>query len=62
MNMKKNVGTANTRPDSFTPRRLPNAMIAMNASEIGTTQSVKTGNAEARAALPAETDTATVST
>ena len=29
-------GTAKMRPDSFTPRRLPQAMMAMKASAIGT--------------------------
>ncbi len=36
MTMKKYVGTANTRPDSRTPLRLPNAITMMKATEIGT--------------------------
>ena len=34
--MKKYVGTMNIRPDSRTPRRLPQAMNQMHATEIQT--------------------------
>ncbi len=51
---------AKTFPDSLTPRRLPNAMMAMNPMEIGTTQDWRAGMADAMAAVPAATDTATV--
>ena len=57
LKMKKYVGTAKMRPDSRTPRRLPNAMRTTNATEIGTTNGVSTGNADASAAVPAATDT-----
>src|SRR5262249_37653971 len=60
--MKKYVGTANTFPDSRTPRRLPNAMRITNATEIGRIHGVNTENADASAAVPAATDTDTVST
>src|SRR5258708_10227209 len=33
---KKYVGTANIRPDSFRPRRLPSMRIARNARHIST--------------------------
>ena len=60
MKMKKYVGIAKMKPDSFTPRRLPAAMMAMNASEIGTDHELSEGTSETRAAVPAATDTATV--
>jgi hypothetical protein len=62
LRMKKYVGTAKSFPDSFTPRRLPHAMIATNMIEIGRIHGVNTLNAEANAAVPAATDTDTVST
>ena len=62
LTMKKYVGTAKTRPDSRTPRRLPNAMRMTNETEIGTTYGVSIGKADATAAVPAATDTDTVST
>ena len=60
--MKKYVGTAKSFPDSFTPRRLPHAMMTTNAIEIGRIHGVNTLNADASAAVPAATDTDTVST
>ncbi len=62
LTMKKYVGTAKIRPDSRTPRRLPYAMITTNAIEIGSTYGSSTENADASAAVPAATDTDTVST
>jgi hypothetical protein len=59
--MKKNVGAAKMRPDSRTPRRLPKVMRAMNPSEIGTRHGARAVTEELSAALPAATDTATVS-
>ena len=60
--MKKYVGNEKMRPDSFTPRRLPKAMSTMKATEMGTAYGVSAETAEVRAAVPAATDTATVST
>src|SRR3954453_18335285 len=57
---KAYVGTANMRPDSRTPRRLPQAMITMKPSAIGTRYGRKSPNAEYNAATPADTETATV--
>src|SRR3954468_22666510 len=54
------VGTANMRPDSRTPRRLPHAMITMKPSAIGTRYGRRSPNAEYSAATPADTETATV--
>ena len=62
LRMKKYVGMEKTRPDSRTPRRLPNAMRMTNEIEIGTTKGVSIGNADATAAVPAATETDTVST
>ncbi len=56
------VGPAKSRPDSFTPRRLPTVMRPTKKMHIGTRMSWVDGNAEVMAATPAETDTATVST
>ena len=58
--MKKYVGMAKIRPDSLTPRRLPHATRAMKNSEIGTRYGARASNAEVRAAVPADADTATV--
>ena len=45
------------RPDSFTPRRLPKAMTITKTTEIGRIHGWNAGNAEAKAADPAATDT-----
>jgi hypothetical protein len=58
--MKKYVGSAKSFPDSFTPRRLPNAIRTTNTIEITRIHGVKTLNADASAAVPAATDTETV--
>ena len=58
--MKKYVGMENTSPDSRTPLRFPNAMTAMNPSEISTAYGAAPGIADANAAVPAATDTETV--
>ena len=57
---KKNVGTANTKPDSFTPRRL--TTITKRTSTIAsiTLCSWTAGKAEATWATPEEIETATV--
>ena len=60
LSMKKYVGRAKILPDSLTPRRLPRAMSAMKNSAIGTRYGSSAWNAEVRAAVPAEADTATV--
>ena len=60
--MKKYVGTAKTLPDSFTPRRFPYAIAITKTIEIGSTYGVKMLKADASAAVPAATDTETVST
>jgi hypothetical protein len=53
---------AKIRPDSRMPRRLPQASSATNPTESSTRRSRSSGMAEASAAVPAETLTATVST
>ena len=50
------------RPDSRTPRRLPKAITAMQATPRVTRYGKSAGNADVMAATPAATDTATVST
>ncbi len=60
LRMKKYVGIAKTRPDSFTPRKLPYAITATKKTAIGTSNRTSDGTADARAAVPAATDTATV--
>ena len=60
--MNAYVGTENTAPDSLTPLRLPIARTATKNSAIGTVQTRRLGNADVIAAVPAATDTATVST
>ena len=60
--MKKYVGTAKMRPDSRTPRRLPTVSTATNASAISMRYGTHSGKADVRAATPAATLTATVST
>ena len=62
LKMKKYVGTAKMRPDSRTPRRFPNEIRQMNATEIRTVNGFSAGNADTSAAVPAATETATVST
>src|SRR3954451_7192125 len=59
---KAYVGTANARPDSFTPRRLTTVRRAIAASESATAWSASAGTALVTAATPATTDTATVRT
>ena len=58
--IKKYVGTAKTRPDSFTPRRLTMVMNAIIASAISTRQGSNPGNAEVIWATPEATLTETV--
>jgi hypothetical protein len=60
--MKKYVGTENRRPDSRTPRRLPYAMPTTNMIEIASVYGASALNADPSAAVPAATETATVST
>ena len=62
MKMKKYVGTANIRPDSRTPRRLPHAMNQMQKTDIHTRYGYRPGAADVTAAIPAATETDTVST
>jgi hypothetical protein len=50
------------RPDSFTPRRFPTAISTMNPTDIGTVYGASPEKADTRAAVPAATDTDTVST
>ena len=57
---KPYVGTAKTRPDSFTPRRFIQAMIQISTTAMATRYGYAPGNAEYIAATPAETLTATV--
>ena len=52
---------ANAVPDSRTPRRFISAMTATTSTAISVTCASRAGNAEARLATPADTDTATVS-
>ena len=52
---------ANAVPDSRTPRRFISAMTATTSTAMSVTCESSTGNAEARLATPADTDTATVS-
>ena len=59
---KKYVGTAKRRPDSRTARRLPTAMTRMHSSDSSTDHGPNAETAEASAAMPAATDTETVST
>jgi hypothetical protein len=56
------VGNENSRPDSFTPRRLARVMTAISAIPSGTRCSSRSWNSgiEMIAATPAEMDTATV--
>jgi len=60
--MKTYVGTEKKRPDSRTPRRLPNAMRMMNTTAISTRHGAVEGMSATTAATPAETETATVRT
>ncbi len=52
---------ANAMPDSLTPRRLSTAIVATTSTAIRVRCPFMAGNAEARLATPADTDTATVS-
>ena len=54
------MGTAKTRPDSFTPRRLPYITMAMNPREMGTRRGLSASKEEMSAAVPADTETDTV--
>jgi hypothetical protein len=53
---------AKIRPDSRMPRRLPHISSRMKATDSSTRQGRSTSIAEASAAVPADTLTATVST
>jgi hypothetical protein len=55
------VGIANAVPDSRTPRRFISAIAATTSTASSVTCESRTGNAEARLATPALTETATVS-
>ena len=55
------MGIANAIPDSFTPRRFSKAITATTSTAISVRCPFIAGNAEARLATPAATDTATVS-
>ena len=55
------MGIANTVPDSRTPRRFISAITATTITAMSVTCASSAGNAEARLATPADTDTATVS-
>ena len=57
---KKNVGTASTMPDSFTPRRLTTITKATSTIPSITRWSWTTGKAEATCATAEEMETATV--
>ena len=57
---KKNVGTAKTKPDSFTPRRFMNITKTTRRTARPTLCSWTTGKAEATCATPDEIETATV--
>jgi hypothetical protein len=59
--MKRYDGSEKSLPDSRTPRRLPIAMSAIAATQSATREGKSTGKADVRAAMPAETLTATVS-
>jgi hypothetical protein len=52
---------ANTVPDSRTPRRFIKAITATTITAMIVACAFSVGNAEARFATPADTDTATVS-
>jgi hypothetical protein len=60
--MKKYVGTANTFPDSRTPLRFVPAISTTQTTDSHRLYGASAGNAEERAAMPAATETATVST
>ena len=51
--MKKYVGMAKARPDSFTPLRFPPAMMAMKPTAMKILYGVSAGTAETSAAVPA---------
>ena len=59
--MNTYVGTAKAVPDSRTPRRFMTAITATIATAITATCALSAGNADARLATPADTETATVS-
>ena len=56
------VGTANDRPASLSPRRFRYAMTSTTPTDISSRYGWSAGTAEATAALPAATCTATVTT
>ena len=60
MNCRKKVGTATTRPDSRTPRRLITITRPTSATAIPTRYGSSPGNAETSCATPEDIDTATV--
>ncbi len=59
---KRYVGSAKRRPDSRTPRRLARTMSASAASESATLCELSEGTNDVIAKMPAEIETATVST
>ena len=56
------MGTANDRPASLRPRRLPKAMRTTTPTQISSLYGPIAGIADATAAVPAATCTATVTT
>ena len=60
--MNSSVGTMKTRADSATPHRLSPVIRASTARQSQTRSPYSAGNAEVRAAMPADTPTAAFST
>ena len=60
--MNAYVGTANSVPDSRTPRRFASVIKTTNPTAISTLTGWRLGIAEVNANTPATTETATVST
>ena len=60
--MNAYVGSANSIPDSRTPRRFASTITARQASESPTRCELSDGTNEVMAKIPAEIETATVST
>jgi hypothetical protein len=59
---KAYVGSANARPDSRTPRRLTRTITPKHPSESRTYTPTSEGASDVTAKMPAEIETATVST
>jgi hypothetical protein len=59
--MKRYAGRAKSRPDSRSPRRLPMAMRPMAITHNTAREGKSPGNTDVKAAMPADTLTATVS-